>query len=135
MKRLLAVLIFSLVISIAKAQDSSESQSSKKNEGINDTFPDQPTFPGGQSAYFRFLKKNLRLPKKQKAIHGRVVVNFYVEKSGNLTNVKIIYSSSQAFGVEALRVVKKFPKWIPAMQNGGPVGIQYSLPINFTLSE
>jgi hypothetical protein len=34
---------------------------------------------------------------------------------------------------EAIRVVKKMPKWIPGKQNGIPVNVYYYLPITFKL--
>ena len=33
---------------------------------------------------------------------------------------------------EAIRVVKKMPKWKPGKQNGKKVRVQYNLPIKYT---
>ena len=33
-------------------------------------------------------------------------------------------------GAEAIRVLKKSPKWKPGIQNGRPVRVLYSLPIS-----
>ncbi|MEB0303129.1 energy transducer TonB, partial [Mucilaginibacter sp. 5C4] len=35
---------------------------------------------------------------------------------------------------EAIRVLKRSPRWKPGIQNGRPVRVQYSIPVNFTLA-
>jgi len=90
-------------------------------------------FPGGTKAYGKFLEKNLRWPT-QDDIQGRVIVSFIVEKDGSLTNFKVERSLGKDCDNEALRVLRKFPKWIPGMKNGKPVRVKYMVPINFTIS-
>jgi protein TonB len=34
-----------------------------------------------------------------------------------------------------MRILKKSPKWKAGIQNGRPVRVQYTVPINFTLGE
>ena len=36
---------------------------------------------------------------------------------------------------EALRIVKGMPKWTPGTQNGKPVNVKYTLPVNFSLQK
>ena len=38
-------------------------------------------------------------------------------------------------GAEAIRVLKKCPKWKPGEQNGKPVRVLYSLPISVQIAE
>ena len=40
---------------------------------------------------------------------------------------------SQDLDEEAMRVIKLMPKWIPGIQDGIPVQVQYNMPINFML--
>jgi len=94
----------------------------------------QSHFPGGEKAFSKFLDKNLKWPDQIDG-QGRVIVSFVVEKDGHLTNIKIAKKSLPEFDNEALRVIKKSPRWIPATRNGIPIKSVKSVPINFTISE
>jgi len=91
-------------------------------------------FPGGDKAYGRFLNKNLKWPSPDDD-NGRVVISFIIEKDGSLTSFKVERSIRKDFDAEAIRVLKKSPKWIPGRLNGKPIRAKYMVPINFTLSE
>jgi len=93
-----------------------------------------PTFPGGIKAYGKFLNKNLKWPGDMEST-GRVIVSFYIEKDGHLTHFKIVKSMGSDFDAEALRVLKKSPKWIPGMKDGKAVRVKHSVPINFYFSK
>jgi protein TonB len=93
-----------------------------------------PTFSGGITAYRKFLAQNLKWPNQDDA-QGRVIVSFFIEKDGRLTGFKVERNLGKEFDAEAIRVLKKSPKWIPAMKNGKAVRLKYAVPINFTLSE
>jgi len=97
----------------------------------------QPEFPGGEAAFGRFLAQNIRYPAiaKQNKIQGRVYVQFVVEKDGSLSDVKVIREPGSGTGDEAVRVMKLSPKWNPGKQNGQAVRVQFTLPINFALSD
>jgi protein TonB len=60
-------------------------------------------------------------------------VSFVVEKDGSLTDISAARAPSPTLKEEAMRVVQKSPKWKPGIQNGRPVRVQYTVPINFTL--
>lgn len=95
-----------------------------------------PEFPGGTTALFDFINKNVKYPKsaRDKGIEGRVFVQFVVEKDGSLSSLKVLRGVSDDINAEALRVVKLMPKWKPGMQEGKPVRVQYVLPFKFQLS-
>ena len=96
-----------------------------------------PTFPGGMESLYRFLVKTLRYPKEARvaSIQGKVTVSFIVETDGTLSDIKISKSVDITIDDEALRVMKLSPKWIPAVKDGKPVRMPFSLPINFALSQ
>jgi TonB family protein len=96
-----------------------------------------PEFPGGIEAMYRFLSKNLVYPSwaKSNNFQGRVIISFVVEKDGTLTDMKIYKGIGGGFDEEALRVMRLSPLWKPGIQNGHPVRVAYSVPINFTLSD
>ena len=95
----------------------------------------QPDFPGGMEALYKFLGKELRYPMimREMNIQGKIYVQFVVSKSGKVTQVKIARGLHPAGDEEAIRVVEKMPNWIPGKQNGVPVAVNYILPITFTL--
>lgn len=94
-----------------------------------------PQYPGGQEAMAKFLSDNLVYPAeaRDKGITGRVVVTFVVEKDGNVSNVKVLRDIGGGCGAEAVRVVKKMPRWKPGKANGKAVRTQFTLPLNFSL--
>ena len=90
-------------------------------------------FPGGEDAYFSWLKDNLKYPETAKAngVTGLVIVTFVVEKDGSLTNPTILRSVGSGCDEEAIRLIKAMPKWEPGKQHSVPVRVQFNLPIKF----
>jgi len=88
----------------------------------------RPDFPGGIQKFYDFVGKNYRVPEED--IKGKIFVQFVVEKDGTLTDIKVMRDLGYGTGAEAIRVLKKSPKWKPGIQNGRPVRVLYSLPIN-----
>ena len=80
-------------------------------------------FPGGTAAWTKFLTKNLKYPKQaQRAnIEGRVILNFYVDREGNISNISVVRGVGSGCDEEAVRVLSKSPKWKPGLQRGVPV--------------
>jgi len=95
-----------------------------------------PSFPGGDGAFGKYLGKNIRYPAiaRENNVQGRVVLTFVVERDGSLTDIKVLRSLGSGTDEEAVRVLKASPKWKPGIQNGRPVRVQYSIPVNFTLA-
>ena len=84
----------------------------------------QPEFPGGMRALMDYLKKEIRYPKKCSAsgIEGRAFVRFIVDKNGKIKKVELFKSSgNQLLDKEAIRVVKKMPRWNPGKNKGEAV--------------
>lgn len=96
---------------------------------------DQPAFPGGESALFEYLRNNISYPQmaKESNIQGTVFVTFVVEPDGFISNVKVLRGIGGGCDNEAIRVVKKMPRWSPGKQRGKPVRVQFNLPIKFVL--
>lgn len=94
---------------------------------------EDPQFPGGMEALFKFIEDNIQYPQsaKDNNISGRVFVTFVVEKDGSITGGKILRDICNGCGAEALRLLKIMPKWTPGKQRGHVVRTQYNLPIKF----
>ena len=82
-------------------------------------------------ALMEFLKKEVRQPDEAKDVKGRVVIRLTVETSGELTHFKVARSVHPALDKEALRVVKKMPKWIPGSIYGKLVAVKYNIVVAF----
>jgi protein TonB len=92
---------------------------------------------GGAAAWSKFLNRNLRFPSQAQDAGkgGRVLVSFVIEKDGRLSNISVEAGAGYGMDEEAMRVLKLAKAWKPGMQNGQPVRVRYSIPINFQLSE
>ena len=91
---------------------------------VFDVVEEMPQFPGGPSALFEYLSKNIKYP---------VIVTFVVERDGSITDVKVVKSVDPSLDKEAQRVVKSMPHWIPGKQNGSAVRVKYTVPVTFRL--
>lgn len=96
----------------------------------------QPSFPGGMQGFYEFLSRNVKYPADMyaKNIQGKVFVSFIIEKDGTLSGIKAIRGPGYGSEEEAVRVLGISPKWAPGFQNGRPVRVSYTVPINFTLN-
>jgi protein TonB len=108
-------------------------QSSYAQDKIYTTTDKPPYYPGGSIALSKFLKTNIVYPETAKSanITGTVTVSFVVELSGNLTKVEVLKGLGGGCDEEAIRVVKKMPKWLPASVQGQAVRSIYKLNIKF----
>lgn len=91
-------------------------------------------YPGGLSAWSRYLNRNLRYPQDaiDNEVQGTVIVQFIVDKEGNVSDVEAV-SGANELRDEAVRVIKKSGKWTPAVQNGRQVKSYKKQPIVFRL--
>jgi TonB family protein len=96
----------------------------------------QPQFPGGDMEFSRFLARNVRYPSSayKNNVQGRVILTFVVEKDGTISNIKVLRGVGSGIDEEAIRVIRSSPPWKPGMQKGKPVRVQYSVPMQFSLS-
>ena len=94
-----------------------------------------PEFPGGVMEMMKFLQMNINYPPTAAAnnIEGRVVLQFIVEKTGKVGDVKVVRSVNEELDAEAVRVVKSMPDFTPGRQDGKPVSVWYTLPVSFKL--
>jgi periplasmic protein TonB len=94
-------------------------------------------FPGGGSAWNRYLQRtlNANAPVDNGAPEGSyaVVVQFIVDKAGNISDVKALTNHGYGMEEEAIRVIKRGPKWTPAIQNGRNVNAYRKQPITFVV--
>lgn len=93
-----------------------------------------PTYPGDLQTY---LDTNIKYPDsaRNQNIEGRVIAQFVVTKTGEITKVKIVKGIGGGCDEEVLRVINGMAKWKPGTRRGKPIEVYYNLPVNFTLDE
>jgi protein TonB len=92
----------------------------------------EPEFPGGQAAWLNFLRKNLVAPDNLEAGEKKTVqVRFIVAMDGTVTGFEVVQSAGRSFDNEVIRVLKKMPRWKPAIQNGEPTTKTFMQPVTF----
>jgi len=113
----------------------------KKEEDENQVFTKvevEASFKGGEKEWKRFLERNLEanVPVDNGAPEGTytVIVQFIVDKEGKISDVKSLTSHGHGMEEEAMRVIKKGPDWIPAVQNGRNVKAYRKQPITFVVA-
>lgn len=93
---------------------------------------DDPEFPGGMEALYKYLEENIRYPDGAGCERGFVYVQFVVERDGTITDIHVLKDRCGGCAEEALRVVNSMPKWIPGKQRGKPVRVRFNLPVKFS---
>jgi len=105
--------------------------------GIFEKVDIEATFSGGEMEWRRFLERNLRgdVATEHGAPAGiyTVVAQFIVDKEGNISDIKSLTQLGYGMEEEVVRILRKSPKWSPAMQNGKPVKAYRKQPITFVI--
>ena len=110
-----------------------------EEEEIEEVFTiveNQPEFPGGMAAFYKYVGDNMDYPSQARrmGIEGRVYVQFVVDKDGTVTEVKAVKGIGAGCDEEAERVLRQAPKFKPGKQRGRAVKVRMVLPIIFKLS-
>lgn len=99
----------------------------------------EAAFPGGEQAWVRYLRKNLdpNVPIDNGAPEGtyQVIIRFIVSKEGTISDVQSETGHGYGMEQEAMKIIKKGPKWTPALQNGRNVNAYRRQPITFVVQE
>jgi protein TonB len=113
------------------------------NEGIDtkkiyEKVEQMPEFVGGRAKLDEFIEDNLVYPPEASAdeIEGTAQVYFVVNDDGGISEVQLAKTSGNAkLDAEAIRMVKKMPRWKPGKQNGVAVRVRCLIPIEFVISD
>lgn len=94
----------------------------------------QPAFKGN---FTEFVIKNLKYPEeaKKNRIEGKVVIAFDIDEKGLVHNPQVVQKAGFGFDEEALRIVRLFPPFVPALKDGKPHRVRLNMPIVFQLKQ
>lgn len=113
----------------------------KKEDDENKVFEKvevEASFPGGEREWRKYLERNLdaNTPVENGAPEGTytVVIQFIVDREGNISEVKSLTDKGYGMEEEAAKIIKRGPKWVPAVQNGRQVKAYRKQPITFVVS-
>lgn len=126
MHSLMFVFVFTAVLGISanvKAQ-----QASDKVYNSVDKFP---KYPGGMDEFYKFLAQHMHYPPGKKE-HGRVLIEFIIEKDGTMSNFTIKREFKKGYGQAAIDALSQCPKWTPGTKNGTPVRTAFTMPVQFS---
>jgi protein TonB len=120
---------------VLKAKEVIADEKPQEETKVFDVVEQMPEFPGGAAALMEYLSKSIKYPAiaEENGIQGRVVCTFVVERDGSVTDVQVARSVDPSLDKEAIRVLKKMPRWIPGKQNGQAVRVKYTVPVTFRL--
>ena len=96
-------------------------------------------FPGGKEAWGRFLDKNcnVTVPSDKGAPTGSysVELQFIVHLDGSISDIKALTKHGYGMEEEAIRTLRRGPKWIPAEQNGHKVASYKKITLTFVVAD
>lgn len=92
-----------------------------------------PAFPGGESAYYAFVRQTAHFPEEalKQGLSGTVYVSFVVDQQGRITDAEVAKGCGHGFDEEALRVIRLMPWWTPGLMAGKPVRVSRTMLVPF----
>lgn len=90
-------------------------------------------FPGGNEAMMQYLMDKVVYAEMEKnaGIEETVFISFTVDQNGAVTDAKAIKGENENLVAEALKAVNSMPDWEPAIKEGKPVAVSFTIPIRF----
>ena len=89
-------------------------------------------FAGGVDSLSKYIMDNFHPNFGEMEFKNvRVLVEFCVEKTGTISEVKIVEGVHPRVDEEVVRMISNMPPWKPATEWGRPVRSYYTLPISF----
>ena len=127
------------VVMVAYGKFDSINVRSLHDEPIFIVTENEPSFPGGQKAWERYLHKNLspNLPIEEgwKPGQYKITVSFIVRKDGSLADIKTNDYPGSKTSEHCMDLIRKGPRWEPAVQNGHIVNAYRKQPILFLVEK
>ncbi|MDU1891713.1 MAG: hypothetical protein E6767_13580 [Dysgonomonas sp.] len=106
---------------------------SQKADTVYTVVEQMPSFPGGESEMYRFIRENIRsvqIPDSLIMENSRTVIRFVVSKTGEIKNIQPAkeYYKGTILTDSYINIIKQMPRWIPGKQDGKEVDVYYLLP-------
>jgi protein TonB len=134
MKKITLLLFITLISQLGMAQESTaipKEDNTVYNAAALEVLPE---FPGGNAEFGLYVQRNYKYPTNVKFLHGRIFVNFVIEKDGSIVDIDVVRDLGFGTKEEAIRMLKNCPKWTPGTIGGKPIRVRYSLPIQIDIN-
>ena len=94
-----------------------------------------PRYKKGDEAMRQFIADHIRITPHMSAACGQALVRVacVVERNGRLSAMRVIQSEGSLYDAEAIRVLKKMPRWKPARMEGKRVRSLVVIDVRFVL--
>lgn len=137
MKRLMMTLMLAL-LSLSYAAAQAPDTNTVDNAANN--LETMPSFQGGGVENFCYwAMSNVEYPKRavKRQIEGMVLIQFVIYPDGKMRDYVIVKSPDKSLSKAAKAVLDKANKlengWTAGTDNGKPVKVSFTLPLNFAL--
>ena len=103
---------------------------------------EKPEYPGGIEKCVRYMMNEVvRIMKERNipvchggyGIPGRTIIQFIIDKEGNVTSPVVVRAVDPTLDKIGLEVVQSMPKWKPGKLEGKPVPCIYVVPVLYRL--
>ncbi|AMR31602.1 hypothetical protein A0256_09285 [Mucilaginibacter sp. PAMC 26640] len=137
MKPYHTLLLLLFKVSLATAQSAPTTDTAKQAKLTFTAVDFVPEYPGGLGAFSNYISRTLVYPDVAKliGINGKVLISFIIERDGKVSSVTPVNCIGAGCESEAVKVLANSRAWKPGIQNGRPVRVQYSIPINFAVEK
>ena len=96
-----------------------------------------PLFKGksAEKGFRKYIEHETVYPQiaQKNGIEGMVLVNFVINRQGEVVNARVVQGVHPLLDAESLRVINSSPKWMPGMMRGKPVKVKYTFPFVFRM--
>lgn len=108
----------------------------KNDNKVYSSMEKRPQYPGGMKYFKHYIDRNLKYPEKARrdSIEGVVVMQFIVEKNGDITSPKVVRSLEPTLDTVAVGLIKNMPRWTPGTDHGIIVRAKCYIPISFKIT-
>lgn len=111
-----------------------------KEENTNKVYGESeidPIYPGGPIRFQNEIKKKLIYPQKaiDNNIEGTVEIGFRILKDGKVDNYKVLKGLGYGCDEQLIQAMKSMIRWKPGIENGRPVEFNYTMDVEFKLTD
>lgn len=133
------ILSITRVIAVQANVDTIPGDVTANGDKIFEAVDEEAYFPGKEDGWRSYLEQNLNpaAPVDNGAPAGTytVYIQFVVDVDGKLSSIKPLTKHGYGMEAEVMRILRKSPPWVPAIQSGKPVRAYRKQPVTFQVIE
>lgn len=82
-----------------------------------------------------FVYSRVRYPAsaREQGIQGRAIVRYVISKEGKVQDINVLNGLSEDIKQALIDIFHEMPRWQPGIQNGKPVNVVFTMPVQFRL--